>query len=326
MTAFARALGATILAALTVAAPAARAQAVYGIGVTQAGSLLYAGGAGIIKVFDEKLKLNARLQPYAGSSTYAPLLGRNELEFGLINVDDAVTAYKGVDNYEGKPNPTLRILCVLFPLPFGVLVPADSPVKTMADLKGMRMPSQYVGMSTGRRLQDTVLASVGLSTADMKGVPVANLFQGVDAMAQGRVDAAAIGPGTAQVQVAHATLASRGGVRYLSVDDSPEGVARMKQQMAMRVITMNPAPHLPGIVAPTKVMAYSMFFMTNDKLPDQLAYDVVKAMHDNKALMVPSHPVLQGFDPDRMSEQSETPFHEGAIRYYREIGQWPPKD
>jgi len=314
-----------LFAVLALAAPAA-AQGVYAIGVTQPGSLLYAGGAGVVKVLDEKLKMNARLQPYAGSSTYAPLLGRNEIEFGLINVDDAVTAYKGIDNYEGRPNPSLRLLNVLFPLPFGVLVAADSPIKTMHDLKGVRMPGQYVGMSTGRRLQDAVLASVGLSSADMRIVPVANLFQGVDALAQGRVDAASIGPGTAQVQVAHGALSGRGGVRYLSVDDSPEGVARMRAVMSMRPIVMNPAPHLPGIVGPTKLIAYSMFFVANDKLSDDMAYRVVQALHANKELMVPSHPVLQGFDPARMTETSETPFHPGAIKFYTEIGQWPPKD
>jgi TRAP-type uncharacterized transport system substrate-binding protein len=170
-----------------------------------------------------------------------------------------------------------------------------------------------------------VLATADLSTADMQGVPVANLFQGIDAMAADRVDAAAIGPGTAQVQIAHTTLASRGGVRYLSIEDTPEALVKLRKVIAGRIITMQPAKHLPGIVGPTRVMAYSMFFMSNDKVDAELVYKLVKEMHANKPLMQ-THPVMAGFNPDRMTERSETPFHEGAIRFFQEIGQWPPKD
>jgi TRAP transporter TAXI family solute receptor len=316
------AIACAALCALSAPAPA---QQVVAIGVTQAGSLLYAGGAGIVKVM-EKLNLQGRLQPFAGSSTYAPMLDRNELDFGLINVDDAMTAYRGIDNFDGKPNQHLRIVCVLFPLPFGALVPADSPAKTIRDLKGVKMPSQFVGMSTARKLQDAVLATADLSTADMQGVPVANLFHGIDAMAAGRVDAAAIGPGTAQVQIAHTTLASRGGVRYLSIDDTPEAAAKLRKVVAGRIITVQPAKHMPGIVGPTNVMAYSMFFMTNDKASPEMIYKLAKEMHDSKAVMAEAHPVMAGFNPDRMTENSDTPFHDGAIKFYREIGQWPPKD
>ncbi|MBM3487258.1 MAG: TAXI family TRAP transporter solute-binding subunit [Alphaproteobacteria bacterium] len=313
-------------AALAAAYVPAAAQDVLGIGVSQPGSLLYGGGAGIVKVLDERLKRQARLQPYAGSSQYVPLIDRNEIELGLVNVDDAMTGYRGVDNFDGKPNRNLRILCVIFPLPFGALVPADSAIRTMRELKGVRMPSQYAGMSTARKLQDAILAGAGLSTADMRGVPVANLFQGIDALIQGRVDAAVIGPGTGQIQVAQAQLAARGGVRYLDVEDGPEALAAMRNVMSLRVAVMNPAPHLPGIVRPTRIMFYSMFLMSNDQLADALAYDIVKALHGAKTMMAEVHPVLAGFDPGRMSEVAETPFHDGAIRFYREIGQWPPKD
>jgi hypothetical protein len=44
---------------------------------------------------DDKLKMQVRVQPMAGSSTYIPLLNRGEVDFGLTNVDDAMTAFKG---------------------------------------------------------------------------------------------------------------------------------------------------------------------------------------------------------------------------------------
>ena len=96
--------------------------------------------------------------------------------------------------------------------------------------------------------------------------------------------------------------------------------------MQARFTVIQPAKHLPGIVGPTNVMLYSVFLMTNDKLDAELAYKLAAALHDNKAMIAEVHPVLHGFEPGRMTEKSETPYHDGAIKYYREVGQWPPKD
>ena len=32
------------------------------------------------------------------------------------------------------------------------------------------------------------------------------------------------------------------------------------------------------------------------------------------------------WNPNRMSEEIGVPYHPGAIKFYKEIGQWPPKD
>ena len=274
-------------AALCAFSVPAVAQQILAIGTNQTGSLLYSGGVAVSKVLDETLKRQARVQPYAGTSTFAPLLDRGEVDLGLMNVDDVATAFEGRADFAGRPHTHLRILAVLFPLNFGALVPADSPVKELRQLKGLRMPSEYKAMTTGRVLQEAVLATVGLSTADMQPVPVANLFQGVDAMAAGRVDAAVIAPGTTQVQVAHATLASRGGVRHVSLGDTPEGTAAMRKFIPARIITIEPAPHLPGVIGPTKMMAYSVYLVGNDKTDPALAYDLVKALHANKDSLLP---------------------------------------
>jgi TRAP-type uncharacterized transport system substrate-binding protein len=34
---------------------------------------------------------------------------------------------------------------------------------------------------------------------------------------------------------------------------------------------------------------------------------------------------MDRFNPARMTTDIGVPYHPGAIRYYREIGQWPPK-
>ena len=45
----------------------------------------------------------------------------------------------------------------------------------------------------------------------------------------------------------------------------------------------------------------------------------------SKEDLVKGQPVFRGFDPKAMTQEIEVPWHPGAIKFYKEIGQWPPK-
>jgi TRAP transporter TAXI family solute receptor len=316
-----------LMIAATVAssiATAAQAQ-VRVIAANPQGSIFYASSVAIGKLLDEKLKFQVRVQPMAGSSTYIPLLDRGEADFGLTNVDDAMTSYKGTGAFK-RPNPNLRLTAIVFPLTLGVMVANDSPIKTMADLKGKVLPWGYNAQTTGRVLQEALLASANLTMNDVKTVPTQSLFSGVDMLGEGKVDAAVNPPGTGQVQQANQKLASRGGLRFLNMDSSPEAVARIRKILPARSILVQPAPHAVGIHTPTTIMAYNIFFSTNAAMPDDVVYQVVKALHAGKDDLIKGQPVFRGFDPARMTEEIGVPWHPGAIKFYKEINQWPPKD
>jgi TRAP transporter TAXI family solute receptor len=319
-----------ILRSLAVAAVAASISLpasgqIYSLGTNPQGSQLFTAGAAVAKVATEKLKMQMRVQPMAGSSTYMPLLNTGEVDFGLANVEEATSAVAGRGQFEGKPNPNMRLAAILFQLPVSILVAGDSPAKSIKDLKGMRLPSGFVGQTVGRVLADALLASAGLTANDVRPVPVVNIFQGVDALGAGKLDAAVIGPGTAQIQQANVDLASRGGVRFLSVDGSPEALAAMRKHIAAKTFIVDPLPQFVGVVEPTRFMGYSLFLIASNKVPDQAVYDLVKMMHGSREDLVKITPVLQRFDPNTMTEKVDATWHPGAIKFYTEVGQWPPK-
>jgi uncharacterized protein len=170
-----------------------------------------------------------------------------------------------------------------------------------------------------------VLASAGLTMDDVKTVPTQSLFSGVDLLGEGKVEAATISVGTGQGQQANVKLASRGGVRFINMDSSPEAVARIRKVLPARPIVVEPAAFAVGIHGQTTIMAYNIFFTTNDKMPDDVVYDIVKVLHGSKEELVKGQPVFRGFDPKAMTQEIEVPWHPGAIKFYKEIGQWPPK-
>jgi hypothetical protein len=311
-------------AAMALLAPPSGAQ-VLTFATNPQGAVNYTAGAAVAKVAIDKIGVQIRVQPTAGSSTYVPLMNAREIEFGIINVIEVAEAVNGRGSFEGKPNPNLRVLCALFQLPLSAVVAADSPIRSLKDLRGARMPSGYVGQTTMRVMQEVLLTGGGLTARDIIPVPVVNGFQGTEALGAGKVDAATIAPGVAQVQQAGVALASRGGVRFLSIEPTPEEFARMRNFFPMRLAVLQPAPHLAGIVAPTSVVMYSMFLVTNDRLPDETAYRLVKMLHESRDDLVKITPVLSRFDPAAMTERVDVPWHPGATKFYGEVKQWPPQ-
>ncbi len=318
-------LGAALLSAVAVAQAQAQAQVV-SIATNPQGSLYYSVGTSIASVLQKNANVLARVLPMSGSSAYAPLINRGEVEFGLLNSQDVGNAFNGIQNFDGRKHPDMRLVGVMFQLPIGMAVPNNSPAKTMKDLKGMRVPSQFTAQSTIVTVQDAVLATGGLSHADMKPFPVANYVRGMQALGEGKVDAALMGPGSATAQEVHVALASQGGLRFIPLTDTPEAMAAMiKVFPSAYPKVFEPSPALPGIVTPTRLMAYSAFLVSSKHTSDDVVYRATKALYQNKEALHAGAAAMRSFDPTLMAEKSEVPFHPGAERFYKEAKEWPPK-
>jgi uncharacterized protein len=61
--------------------------------------------------------------------------------------------------------------------------------------------------------------------------------------------------------------------------------------------------------------------VTGDKMPDQMAYDIVKTIFDKKADLVAVHKEAENFDMKyQLTANSPVPWHPGALKYFAEHG------
>ncbi len=311
--------------ALTFTAVLAQAQ-VLGIATNAQGSLYYSVGAAIAGVMQQKAGLTARVQPMSGSSAYAPLVNRGQVEFGLLNVLDVVHAYTGLENFKGRQHQDMRLVGVMFVLPVGMGVPFDSPAKTVKDLKGLRAPSQFTAQSTIQFVQNAALATGGLSTEDMKPFPVSDYVKGMEALGDGKVETALFCLGCGTAQEANVNLSAHGGLRFVEMSDTPEAIAAMHKVFASAYTQVfQPSPAYPGVIGPTRLMVYSAFLVSSKHVPDDVVYKVTKALYENKVALGAASAPMKSFDPKAMAEANTVIYHPGAEKFYREVGEWPPK-
>ena len=315
-----------VVIALSCLATLAQAQVV-GIATNAQGSLYYSVGAAIAGVMQQKANVATRVVPLSGTTSYTPLINRGEIEFGLLNASDVINAYAGVENFKDHKNLDLRLAGVVFPIQSGIAVANDAPLKSLDDLKGQRIAARFTAQSSMQYVQDAILVTSGLSTGDMKIFPVADMFKGMLALGSGKVDAALACFSCATAQEVNLSLAAHGGMRFLPIPDTPQALAAMHKIFPSAYTQVfNPSPGLTGILTPTRLLVHSAFLVVNKNVADDVVYKTLKALHENKTMLVASSATMKGFNPDFMAEANEVPYHPGAEKFYREIGQWPPRN
>jgi TRAP transporter TAXI family solute receptor len=310
-------LGALLAALLSVAAGSVNAQ-VLGFGTAPQGSIGYNMGSAIAKVLAQSENLQSRVQPHSGSSAILPLVNTGELDLTVCNVLEIQEAVNGEGRYHGRKQPNLRVLGVIFPIYVGIFVKKDSPIRTIADLKGKRVTYGYTAQETLKRVVDAVLATGGLTGKDIVPVLVPNVVRGADDFAEGKADGGFFAVGAGKVTEVDKSV---GGIRFLSLPDDPKAVAAMKKLMGYGyLVKVKPSPAFAGIVEPTTLMGYDYLVVAGAHVKDDVVYRAARAIHDHKEDLVASLRAFRGFNPANMHKDMPAPFHPGAVKYYKEKG------
>lgn len=309
------------LAALACAGAAAAQQV--SIGTSPQASAGYAMGSAIAKLMSDKMGLQARVQPFSGNSLALAGMNRGEIDVSVVNEVEIVEALSGAGAYQGRRQDNVRMAAVLYPFTVAFLVKKDSPFRSIADLKGKRVPWGYTAQVTLKAVVGALLANGGLAENDIEPVLVPNVVRGADDFAAGRADAFFFALGAGKVSETDAAV---GGVRALPVSEAAEAVARMRNVLPQGyVFELKPRPGLAGVAAPTPVLAYDYTMVVGRHVKDEVVYGLVKAMAQNKELLADSFAGFRAMNPAKMAKSMQAEYHPGAQKYFRESGQWPPR-
>jgi hypothetical protein len=255
------------------------------------------------------------------------MLDNGELDFGIINAVDMGMAYQGPKLKIGGRNPlpytpNARLIMRGSPLLTSLVSRKDGPVKTVMDVKGKRVTGEYPAHLAVWFSVYGSLATGNLTWEDVKVVPVPAVNEGIDALIQGRADVSNHTVGSAKVKEADAAI----GVRFVALDCSPEGEARLKKAVPGYYLTTLKSGISNGIVGDTCVQAYDMYLVGHKALPNDVVHTVVKSIWDNTDKLAPLHPSLQEWTRERAVTLDATmPYHPAAIHFYKEKNAWPTK-
>lgn len=312
-----KALGLAAAFAFACAATGASAQPI-GIGTSPQGTLTYTLAATYAKVAQQALGVQARVQPSSGTGVMVPLVDSGELDVGFVNTLELSASYSGTGDFINKAQKNLRAIAVLFPIQSGFFVRKDSPIKSMADMKGKRLPYGYTSQQVIRTVTDGILANAGLTPEDMKLVLVPNLIRGVDEFIAGNADLGYFAAGQAKVSEADAAV---GGLRYLPLFDDAAAIERMRKILPTSyVATLDPAPNRAGVSEPTKLLYYDYVMFVNEKVKKDVVYKLTQVLYEKQAELSEGMALFRQTDVKRLHRDIGVPYHEGAVAFYKDRG------
>ncbi len=310
-----------ILALAGVAAVAAgpvAAQTV-GIGTTKTGATSQVTAA-IASVASKFGGMQMRPAPMAGTQKYIPAVNSGSLEFGAANIMQTTWAVKGQSISKGHPNPNIKVVATLMKFRVGPLVGKKSKFMSVTDLKGAKGPSGFKAAPLFNELIKATMASSSMSTTDMNGVPISALVPSWKALMAGKLDFAigAYGSGFMK-QIAQ----KLGGIRFISLDNSPAAQARIEKLIpGAEIRTVKPNAKIPGVEVPTNLFHFDYILFAGKHVSNDVVYRVTKAMFEHKKELVAATPMWRSFTPKGMSKDQKLDVHPGAIKLYKEKGTW----
>jgi uncharacterized protein len=250
-----------------------------------------------------------------GSTENVVSLEQDKLDLGLVTGE---VTYEAIQGLNGPPAKNLRIINATYSQAGMFMVRADSPYKTIADLKGK--PIVWgAGTSGFIVLARYVMDGMGLDmNKDFDPILLKSAGDGPPMVLDGRA-AAMWGGGVGWPPFMNIAKGPAGG-RFIGPN-----AAEIKQITAKHVFlkqTVMPAGSYPGQQGAVNSVGSWPFVLARASLPDEAAYKLARALHKSEGVF--AQKLAQAAESTLANTLAAAPsrdlIHPGVLNYMREAG------
>ena len=311
-----------VAACAALALPAAAQQKIeLAIATGGTGGVYYPLGGGMANVLSRNVPgMAATAEVTGGSVANLQLIGSGKQQYIALSMTDAAQdAYKGVDKFKDN-KVDVRTLMILYPNRMHVVTIEGTGISRMADLKGKRV-AWVVGAPSLNQNITALLASANLTWKDVKRVDFGGFGAAMEGIISNQVDAAfsstISGP-------AYKIAASPRGIQYPVLPHGDKAAWERLNKIAPFYVRgwgaegadLSPEKKVEGATYPYPVL------MSMANADAGLVYNMTKAMVELFPEYKDGAPGNVGWDIKRQIYAWAIPMHEGAIKYFKEIGTW----
>jgi TRAP transporter TAXI family solute receptor len=240
-----------------------------------------------------------------------------ELDFGMTQSDVQYNAVKGEAQFKDSgAMPDLRAVFAVHPEPFTVLARADAGVKKFEDFKGKRFNVGNPGSGT-RASMEELLKQMGWSDSDFSLASELKADEQGAALCDNKIDGFFYGVGHPSAAIQDPTTAC--GAKLIPLEG--EAVDALIKAHPYYSVATIPGGMYANNPDPIKTYGVLATLVTSAKVPDEVVYNLVKAVFENFDEFKKLHPAFAHLDPKTMVKEGlSAPIHPGALKYYKEKG------
>lgn len=288
------------------------------VGTAPPGGAFFVVGGALSEVLNDKKgdrKWSVTAEATMGSQENIRRLARGELDFAVSNAAITYFAVRGEGEWTAKQE--VRAVMTLAPNIAFFLTPTKSGVKTIADFRGKRIVVGPAGSGMEAFIQP-LLAAHGITYKDFTPL-YGTQTAAVDMLSDGSAVAAFLGGAVPTASITQACASQ--DIFFIPFEEAA------KKELVAKYPFFNPATipaktYLGQNDAFEALNTGSMHFIAGAGTDEQLVYDVTKTIYENREAVIAKHAAGRAINPQNAVRNTGTPFHPGAIRYYKEIGIW----
>jgi uncharacterized protein len=282
------------------------------LGTASPGGVYYVYGEAVAKILTEKLGIPVNQLPTQGPVHNVRLIESDGAQLGLITMGVGFQGWTGTGDWtSGKQFRTMRALFPMSDTAFQFVVLRRSGIS-----KVQMLDKLDVGVGpragTGGTYVAEVLKALGLSAR----IGYGSIEDMTKDLSSGTYNALVLGLGAPVPAVKK--LEATEPLHFISLSGPEVDIVRKA------IPELTPSTIAAGVYSSldedyTTVGVYN-FAVGRSDLPDDLVYNLVKAVFDNQPRLVSSTDSAKETIPQNVVKDTFLPLHPGALRYYREVG------
>lgn len=260
--------------------------------------------------------MNATATPSGGGVDNLNQALDGEAQIGIANANLVYQSQQGIASFEGEPNGNIRIFAGLYYNPNQVIVTKASGIDSIAGLKGAHFSVGAAGSTTVD--EATVhLATLGLSLDGDLQTEYMDTGSAADAIANKQLDGAWIMAGTPNSAVAQIMTTTDSKILPIPADM----IEALKADYPWYANYTIPAGTYDKQDEDVETSAVKLTLFITADVDEETVYQMTKVFWENWDMLTSTHKALAAADPAQAcTDLAGVPIHDGAARYYREIG------
>lgn len=286
------------------------------VGTATTGGAFYAYGAAAANIIRSKgVTIDAVSQQTQGSNENVTLLNTKQVDLAIVQGDVVYETFHGEAGRQKMDN--LRGLYAGLPMAFYAVIPKDSPVKSLSDLKGkvISVPSKGQG---GYTVTAFIFEALGIKFEDFKDVRYGSVGEAVTAYKDRHTDAMMMTAGVPQPAFMELPTSPRG---MNVVPFSDEEIKKITSKASYYAKGEIPGGVYAGMDKAVQVPVIWAGLVTTTDMSDDVAYQVVKTISENHADLEASYSAAKFSTAESTANFWQIiPLHNGAKKYLTEKG------
>jgi TRAP transporter TAXI family solute receptor len=285
------------------------------------GGTKYVESTAFRKAIEQLTTMKLRLESVSTDLERVGPLKTGESEFAYITGGLANGAARGVGNFKVLGPIPIRRVWNGYPFVGAMWCRADAGFKTIADLKGKRLP-QAPGSYEWSLNNAGILAFGGLTLKDVQIVTVSSIGAGMRGPLEGALDAT---QGAVFAPEAATLSASPHGIYWF--DMPPTDAEGWKRQKAVAPWANPIKTGAMGLKKGETITGagYENGIYSTPGVSEDIIYAFCKAMKEGYGIYKQMHKGLDKWTWERayiLDIMPQVPYHAGTVKFFKEMGVW----